>query len=485
MLSLRPVPPPVAYLTFPHTKPRSACDRPRDPVSYPARSDRKARFPSAPPLRLDPSTLSPPLIVAAVGIAVLGSAFNAADAAMASLPPHRLAGLVEQSTGWRKTQLERYVRDGIAIHSRWLVARIMLLILTGTLSARALFPGLPPLGAAVLGALLFYAPLAEIATAAARARPTRLGPLLLALLRPGELAAIPLAVPLGWLGAWAYRAATPARSLEEEVGAVEAEVEVLVGNAEKSGELAREPAEIIRNVLEMQDREVGEVMVPRIKVVGIEVTTPLLEVVRFVAEQGHSRYPVYRGRMDDVVGVLNAKDLFRLADRGSIHEGNLERILRSSPIFVPETQNVSAVMREMRSRRQHLAVVLDEFGGMAGIVSMEDILEEIVGDIQDEYDGEETLIQTLGAGRYLADASIGLDDLSAVLGRDLEVSEEFGSLGGLLLHEAGKVPAVGDRVERGDLVFTVREGNEKRISKVEIEVGGEASASAPPAEPGA
>jgi CBS domain containing-hemolysin-like protein len=414
------------------------------------------------------------LVLAAVGTAALGSAVAAADAAMTSLSSHRLAGLAEQMTGWRKTQLDRYIREGNAIHSRWLVARITLLTLTGTLVARSLFTGLPPVGAAIIGALSFYAPLAELATAAARARPARLGPLLLAALRPLELAAVPLAVPLAWLGDVAFRFATPEKALEEESRAVETEVEALVEDAEKAGGMAKEPAEIIRNVLEMKDREVGEVMVPRIKVVGIEVTTPLLEVVKFVAAQGHSRYPVYRGKMDDVVGVLNAKDLFRLADRGSIGEGTIDRILRTSPIFVPESQNVSTVMREMRSHRQHLAVVLDEFGGMAGVVTMEDILEEIVGDIQDEYDGEESLLQDLGDGHFLADASIALDDLSAVIGRELPGGEDFGSLGGFLLHEAGRVPAVGDRVERDGMVFVVRDGDEKRISKVEIVLRGPA-----------
>lgn len=399
---------------------------------------------------------------------MLGSAFAAADAAMTGLSTHRLAGLAEQMTGWRKTQLERYLRDGNAIHSRWLIARITLLTLTGTLVARSLFPGLPPLGAAVCGALLFYAPLAEVATAMARARPARLGPILLAVLRPLELAVLPLALPLSWLGDVAFRFATPENVLEEESRAVETEVEALVEDAEKAGGMAKEPAEIIRNVLEMKDRVVREVMVPRIKVVGIEITTPLLEVVKFVAAQGHSRYPVYRGKMDDVVGVLNAKDLFRLADRGSIIEGTIERILRTSPIFVPESQNVSGVMREMRNHRQHLAVVLDEFGGMAGVVTMEDILEEIVGDIQDEYDGEETLIQSLGDGHFLADAAIALHDLSLAIGRELHGGEDFGSLGGLLLHEAGRVPSVGDRLEHDGVVFVVREGDEKRISKVEI-----------------
>ena len=299
---------------------------------------------------------------------------------------------------------------------------------------------------------------------------------MLAVLRPLELAVLPLALPLAWLGDLAFVFATPERVLEEESRAVETEVEALVEDAEKAGGMAKEPAEIIRNVLEMKDRVVGEVMVPRIKVVGIEVTTPLLEVVRFVAAQGHSRYPVYRGKMDDVVGVLNAKDLFRLADRGSIGDGTIERILRTSPIFVPESQNVSGVMREMRSHRQHLAVVLDEFGGMAGVVTMEDILEEIVGDIQDEYDGEESLIQPLGDGHFLVDASISLDDLSAAIGRELPGGEDFGSLAGLLLHEAGKVPPLGHRLERQGLVFVVRDADEKRISKVEIVVSAQRGA---------
>jgi CBS domain containing-hemolysin-like protein len=285
-------------------------------------------------------------------------------------------------------------------------------------------------------------------------------------LRPLELLVLPFASPLSILGRMASRWLGPESPPDAKV--TETEVQWVVAEGQKHGSLGPEPAEMIRNVLELKDLVARDVMVPRTSVCAIEIDTPLAEVLRFVSSEGHSRFPVYRDKVDNIVGLLYAKDLFRLLKDDKTQSTPLGDLMRAQVNFVPETQGVSSVLREMRARRLHMAIVIDEFGGVSGIVTLEDILEIIVGDIRDEYDTEEAPIQDLGEGRLLADAAVSVSDLSAYLGAEFPDSSDYESLGGMLLHQAGKVPEVGAVIEAFGLSFVVRDGDEKRIIRVEI-----------------
>jgi CBS domain containing-hemolysin-like protein len=171
----------------------------------------------------------------------------------------------------------------------------------------------------------------------------------------------------------------------------EAEVEALVDEGERAGIFAGEPAEMIRNVLEFSERTAKDAMIPRNKVEAIQVTTPIHEVLRLVAESGHSRYPVYKDQIDNVVGLLYTKDLYKAVHPGDgggeprLAAKRLDDLLRPAN-FVAESQPLATLLRGMRSRRQHLAVVVDEFGSVSGIVTLEDVLEQIVGEIHDEHE---------------------------------------------------------------------------------------------------
>jgi CBS domain containing-hemolysin-like protein len=178
---------------------------------------------------------------------------------------------------------------------------------------------------------------------------------------------------------------------------------------------------------------------------------------------------VFRETLDNVVGLLYAKDLFAVVRDNAIGSTELKDLLRTPVLFVAESQPAASVLREMRARRLHLAIVSDEFGGTAGLVTLEDILEEIVGEIHDEYDAEaEAQIEDLGDGRFVADAAIPLADLAARIGRDLPADGDFESLGGLLVHRAGRVPAVGSTITLNGIKLIVREADETRVVKVEI-----------------
>jgi CBS domain containing-hemolysin-like protein len=226
---------------------------------------------------------------------------------------------------------------------------------------------------------------------------------------------------------------------------------------------------MIRNVLDFKHLTAREVMVPRRRVSAIDVATPLVDVLDLVTKDGHSRYPVYRESQDNVVGLLYVKDLFDVVQKNKLSEMKLEELLRKPVLFVAESQAALSVLREMRSKRFHLAIVSDEFGGTSGIVTLEDIIEEIVGEIRDEYDTEEvTQITKLAEGRFVADAAIPIGDLELHLGRKLPEDGDFESLGGLIMHRAGHVPHVGESVQLDGYQLIVREADETRVVKVEI-----------------
>ena len=249
----------------------------------------------------------------------------------------------------------------------------------------------------------------------------------------------------------------------------EAEVEALVEEGERTGLFGREPAEMIRNVLEFADRTAKDVMIPRSSVEGIEISTPLEKVLEIVSQSGHSRYPVYREQLDNITGLLYAKDLFKVLEEHRLKNTDLKEIVRHPANFVAESKPLATLLKEMRGRRQHLAIVVDEFGGVSGIVTLEDVLEEIVGDIRDEHDEhEESTIEDLGDGRVLADAAVTMRELAAYLGTEIEHEDEFDSLGAMLTHHLGQTPEAGTAVSKFGLHFIVREADDTHVHKVEI-----------------
>jgi putative hemolysin len=212
-------------------------------------------------------------------------------------------------------------------------------------------------------------------------------------------------------------------------------------------------------------------MVPRMDVVALDVTTPLLEALDTIMKAGHSRIPVYDETIDNVQGVLYAKDLLPYLREGRT-DVPLKSMLREA-YFIPETKRASDLLPDLQQRRVHMAIVVDEYGGMAGLVTIEDVLEEIVGEIQDEYDTEEPFVEYVSdeEGRwsaYIVDARIDLDDLNQLLNASLP-TEESDTLGGFIYTELGKVPVVGDRTLYQDLDFTVESVAGRRIKKVRVE----------------
>ncbi len=408
-------------------------------------------------------------ILGAVAASAAGSLFAAADTALVALPEARLQALHKEpdTTGG---VFERYLEDRQRVLSRWLVCRVVFTSLAAVFysfaAERALQTPWAMVLFAVLGAVLTYGTFTEILITLARRRPEVVGAMALTYLWPFEWAVVPLAEPLALLGRFIGRRYAPKRPPDART--TETEVEWVVTQGEQAGAIGNEPAEMIRNVLEFKDRTAREVMVPRRRISGIEASTPLERVLALVASEGHSRYPVYRETLDNIVGLLYAKDLFALVKERRLAATKLSDLVHTPVLFVVETQPILSILREMRARRLHLAIVSDEFGGTSGVITLEDVIEEIVGEIRDEYDTDaEAQIQEMDDGRFVADAAVALADLSTRLGQTFPEGE-FESLGGLLIERAGKVPEVGSTLTLDGLKFIVREADATRVVKVEI-----------------
>lgn len=229
-------------------------------------------------------------------------------------------------------------------------------------------------------------------------------------------------------------------------------------------EALAERREMIRNVQELGDTIVKEVMVPRTDAFFLPLDIERKELLDQVATCGHSRIPVYRGSVDEVVGILYAKDLLKVLVRGG--DLSLASLVRK-PFFVPETKRIDSLFREMKRRRVHIAVAVDEYGGVSGLVFLEDIIEEIVGEIDDEFDEVREDVIRLGEGLWLCDAMAGLDEVGEVTGLVLPL-DDFDTLGGYLFELFGRIPARSESVSAEGAEFTVQDMTGNRITSVRI-----------------
>jgi CBS domain containing-hemolysin-like protein len=237
---------------------------------------------------------------------------------------------------------------------------------------------------------------------------------------------------------------------------------------QRGGTIEDEEKEMIYSVLQFGETLAREVMVPRPDVTAVEIDQPLEEALKKFIESGHSRVPVYEEEIDDIKGLLYAKDLLTLWHNGE-QQATIRAIMRPA-YFVPETKRADMLFKEMQERKVHLAVIVDEYGGTAGIVTIEDLVEEIVGDIKDEYDiNEEAEYIQLGEKEYIVDGSMNLDDLNEMMDIDLP-TDEADSIGGYIYSQLGRVPDVGETIEESEhhVSMRIEAVENRRIRKVHI-----------------
>jgi putative hemolysin len=249
------------------------------------------------------------------------------------------------------------------------------------------------------------------------------------------------------------------------VNQAEEEIKNLVETAQETGEIEVEEKELLHSVFEFSDTVAREVMTPRVDLEAMRVTSDPMELVELIKKTGKSRIPLYEETDDQIIGIVHAKDLLMAVlktDRPS-----LRKIMRPA-IFVPENKSLNELLREMRQSRSEMAIVQDEFGGTSGIVTTEDIVEELVGEIVDEYDVEEPEIVKVDGDCYLVHGKVHVDDVNDTLGSEL-VSEEFDTIGGYVFGVFGRQPKRDEKIESDGLRFTVVEADGRKIKRLKIE----------------
>lgn len=442
---------------------------------------------------MDPEPPQPELLLSWVTLvpAIVAAAYSIVGTTVASLSLSRIAAIREALTGGRRLAVERFVENQDKIQTRWIVFRVAGIAMTASLLSEQ-WSGSHSFAWALawVASVAAYALPSELLRPYAASRAEELVPFLLRWAKPGEWLVAPIADPLHWVGG-RFPGRLDAR--EPSPTLTETEVEFLVNESELNGSLAHDQSEMIRNVLDFGEVTAEELMVPRTQVDGLDSELTWEEALSEVTRTAHSRYPVYTDTMDNVAGVLHVKDLFHAMAHGalptkssappreSIRPGlsapssstpnaptRLLDLARKPVAFVPEGQLASTVLRDMRAGRHHMAVVLDEFGGVAGILTLEDLLEEIVGDIQDEHDLDDaTRIRMLSAHTALVHASMPVSDINRMIGTELP-DGDYVSLGGLLLEHLGTVPAQGSTHHVFGLKIVIREADARHIAQVEL-----------------
>ncbi|MDZ7728253.1 MAG: hemolysin family protein [Dehalococcoidia bacterium] len=291
--------------------------------------------------------------------------------------------------------------------------------------------------------------------------------------RQPEVSALALSPFIRWstriLGVPSFVLSIPARLIARTITAVTPEPDdllALVEREEAAGGVEEEERRMIRGIIGLEDKTAREIMVPRIDIAAASMDDSVEDVAALIIERGFSRVPVYRENIDDIVGIIYAKDLLRSASNGG-RERKVHELVRD-PVFIPESKRLDQLLTEMRASRTHMAIVVDEYGGTAGLVTIEDLLEEIVGEIEDEYDTARAPMEVISETEVVLDAGASTETLQEIFGVDVS-SEDYDTVGGLVIHELGRLPTVGDEAHVDGLGLRVLSMSGRRIRRLRVE----------------
>ena len=246
----------------------------------------------------------------------------------------------------------------------------------------------------------------------------------------------------------------------------EAELKILVEAGEEEGVLEQDEKEMIHSIFEFTETVVRQIMVPRIDMKCVDVSASQTDVLEVIMRYGHSRIPVYQGVVDHIVGIIHAKDLLPVLGQG-VPKFDLRKVMRP-PYFIPENKKIDELLSEFKRSKNQMAIIRDEYGGTAGLVTLEDLLEEIVGDIMDEYDIEQNLINIVSPECAMVKARVDIEELNERLELDLTESDDYETIGGYVFSLFGRQPNEGESVESEGYVFTVKDTDNGRLSTIEI-----------------
>lgn len=259
----------------------------------------------------------------------------------------------------------------------------------------------------------------------------------------------------------------PRRDESDEAEQIEQEILDVVSEGERHGAVDETEKEMIESVIELRDTQVGQIMTPRIEIVALEAGAGVEQAKQLILREGHSRIPLYEQNIDRIVGVLYAKDLLRVEGEGV---ADLRTLMRKVP-FVPESKSLRDLLREFQESKVHLAVVIDEYGGTAGLVTIEDILEELVGEISDEYEPPEPeSLRRIDATTVETDARIRIDEINDELGIELPESRDYDTVAGFVLLEMGRIPRSGEELIRGNVRIRILDADDRKINRIRVTV---------------
>lgn len=248
----------------------------------------------------------------------------------------------------------------------------------------------------------------------------------------------------------------------------EEEIRLMINVGEEKGVIQETETEMINSIFEFDDTIVKEVMTPRTDMVAVSINADMEEILNVIVEEHFSRIPVYMDTIDNIIGILYVKDLFGIIKKDGELEISLKDIIREAN-YVSEYKKIDELFRDMQKSKNHMAIVIDEYGGTAGLITIEDLLEEIVGNIFDEYDDEILEYEELDDNTYLVNGMLSLDEVNHIMGLDLPEEElEFDTISGMVLSLSGKMPEVGDEVEFDGIKFRIEEVEDKRITKIKV-----------------
>ena len=258
----------------------------------------------------------------------------------------------------------------------------------------------------------------------------------------------------------------PAAGGKKGLAVLEEKIQTIIDSGEKDGFIDRQSGEMIHSILELRETVAREVMVPRTEIIAVSDSSTIEDILALIQKQGHTRMPFYNDNIDNIVGILNVKDLLRFWSEPFRME-NITSILRKT-YYIPETKNVHLLLHELKEKKSHMAIVIDEYGGTSGLVTLEDLIEEIVGEIHDEHDIEENPFTKLSDGDFLVDSRVDIEEFEEYFG--IEVPEgQFETLGGFILYLIKKIPVTGETLVYEDLKITIETADERSIKRVRIQ----------------
>ena len=415
-----------------------------------------------------------PIIIFGFGL-VLQALFAGYETGFVSANPIRLRYLSENEHSTRAARLLRYIQRPDRMLTTLLIGT-NIMVVTCTLSVSTvvgqLLPSFAGLGNDIISTVI-VAPImlvfSEILPKSVfRTHPTRLSLALFPIIDFFNLLLAPITFPISWLSrALFYMFGESRQHLSPHMSTLE-DVRDLVDEGVDHGALEPEEQEMIHSVIDLQATTAKEIMVPRIEVQAAPDTITRAELIQLFVSTGRTRIPIYHETIDSIVGVVNVYNI--LADTEPERD-DIARFIR--PVrHVPDTIRVDDLFRELKRMKQHIAVVADEYGGTDGLVTIEDIVEEIFGEIQDEYDEEESPIQRLGPLAYVVDARMALSEVAEVTGVPIE-DERVETIGGWLMHVAGHIPLQGQVVESDRFRMTVLDGAANRVSRIRLDIAPE------------